>query len=99
MDLAVALSGISSIMGAVNIVTTILRMRAPGMGWFKMPAFCWTVLAAQMIQLFGLPALTAGAVMLLFDLTVGTSFFDPRRGATRCCISTSSGSIPTRQCM
>ena len=77
---AVALSGVSSIMGAVNIVTTIFRMRAPGMGWFKMPAFCWTVLAAQLIQLFGLPALTAGAVMLLFDLTVGTSFFNPALG-------------------
>ena len=74
---AVALSGVSSILGAVNIVTTIFRMRAPGMGFFKMPAYVWTVLSAQMIQLFGLPALTAGAVMLLFDLTVGTSFFDP----------------------
>jgi len=67
--LAVALSGVSSIMGAVNIVTTIFRMRAPGMGWFKMPAFCWTVFSAQLIQLIGLPALTAGAVMLLLDLT------------------------------
>lgn len=78
--LAVALSGISSIMGAVNIVTTIVKMRAPGMGWFKMPIFVWTVLSAQIIQLFGLPALTAGAVMLLFDLTLGTSFFDPFKG-------------------
>jgi len=78
--LAIALSGVSSIMGAVNIVTTIFRMRAPGMGWFRMPAYCWTVLAAQLIQLFGLPALTAGALMLLFDLTVGTSFFNPDLG-------------------
>lgn len=78
--LAVALSGISSIMGAVNIVTTIIRMRAPGMTYFKMPVFCWAVAAAQTIQLFGLPALTAGAVMLLFDLTVGTSFFNPETG-------------------
>ncbi|MFZ4677286.1 MAG: cytochrome c oxidase subunit I, partial [Nodosilinea sp.] len=78
--LAVALSGISSIMGAVNIVTTIIRMRAPGMTFFKMPVFCWAVMAAQTIQLFGLPALTAGAVMLLFDLSVGTSFFDPATG-------------------
>lgn len=78
--LAIALSGISSILGAVNIVTTIFRMRAPGMGWFRMPAYCWTVLSAQMIQLFGLPALTAGAVMLLFDLTTGTSFFNPELG-------------------
>ncbi|PSN10273.1 cytochrome c oxidase subunit I, partial [filamentous cyanobacterium CCP5] len=78
--LAVALSGVSSIMGAVNIVTTIFRMRAPGMGWFRMPAYVWTVLAAQLIQLFGLPSLTAGAVMLLFDLTTGTSFFNPELG-------------------
>jgi cytochrome c oxidase subunit 1 len=78
--LAVAISGVSSIMGAVNFVTTIVRMRAPGMTWFRMPVFVWTVFAAQIIQLFGLPALTAGAVMLLFDLTIGTSFFDPAKG-------------------
>ncbi len=78
--LAVAISGVSSIMGGVNFVTTIVKMRCPGMGWFKMPAFVWTVFAAQIIQLFGLPALTAGAVMLLFDLSVGTSFFDPSQG-------------------
>ncbi|MER3476297.1 MAG: cytochrome c oxidase subunit I, partial [Leptolyngbya sp. ERB_1_2] len=78
--LAVAISGVSSIMGGVNFVTTIFRMRAPGMTWFRTPAFVWSVLAAQLIQLYGLPALTAGAVMLLFDLTVGTSFFAPERG-------------------
>lgn len=78
--LAVAISGVSSIMGAVNFVTTIVRMRAPGMTWFRMPVFVWTVFAAQIIQLFGLPALTAGAVMLLLDLTMGTSFFDPAKG-------------------
>jgi cytochrome c oxidase subunit I len=78
--LAVAISGISSIMGGINFVATIVRMRAPGMTWFRVPVFVWTVLAAQIIQLFGLPALTAGAVMLLFDLTVGTSFFNPAKG-------------------
>jgi cytochrome c oxidase subunit I len=78
--LAVALSGVSSIMGAVNFVTTIARMRAPGMTLFRMPAFVWAVLSAQLIQLYGLPALTAGAVMLLFDITVGTSFFNPETG-------------------
>ncbi len=78
--LAVAISGVSSIMGAVNFVTTIFKMRAPGMTFFKMPAFVWTVLAAQIIQLFGLPALTAGAVMLLLDITTGTSFFRPETG-------------------
>ncbi|NEO37934.1 MAG: cytochrome c oxidase subunit I [Moorea sp. SIOASIH] len=78
--LAVALSGVSSILGAVNIVTTIIRMRSPGMTFFRMPVFVWAVLSAQIIQLFGLPALTAGAIMLLFDLTLGTSFFDPAKG-------------------
>ncbi|GAA6621523.1 cytochrome c oxidase subunit I [Scytonema sp. NUACC26] len=78
--LAVAVSGVSSIMGAVNFVTTIFKMRAPGMTFFRMPIFVWTVLSAQIIQLFGLPVLTAGAVMLLFDLTVGTSFFNPVKG-------------------
>jgi cytochrome c oxidase subunit 1 len=78
--LAVAISGVSSIMGAVNFVTTIVRMRAPGMTFFRMPLFVWAVFSAQIIQLFGLPALTAGAVMLLLDLTVGTGFFNPANG-------------------
>ncbi|BAP17960.1 cytochrome c oxidase subunit I [cyanobacterium endosymbiont of Epithemia turgida] len=78
--LAVAISGISSIMGAVNFVTTVVKMRAPGMTFFRMPIFVWAVFSAQIIQLFGLPALTAGAVMLLFDVTAGTSFFDSSRG-------------------
>jgi cytochrome c oxidase subunit 1 len=80
--LAVAVSGVSSIMGAVNFVTTIVMMRAPGMTYFRMPAYVWTVLSAQIIQLYGLPALTAGAVMLLMDLTFGTSFFDPAKGGS-----------------
>ncbi|MGA7934506.1 MAG: cytochrome c oxidase subunit I [Kovacikia sp.] len=78
--LAVAISGVSSIMGAVNFVATIVKMRAPGMTFFRMPAFVWSVLSAQLIQLAALPALTAGAVMLLFDLTVGTGFFNSARG-------------------
>lgn len=78
--LAVAISGVSSIMGAVNFVTTIVKMRAPGMTFFRMPLFVWAVFSAQIIQLFGLPALTAGAVMLLLDLTVGTGFFNPANG-------------------
>jgi cytochrome c oxidase subunit 1 len=77
---AVAISGVSSIMGAVNFVATIVKMRAPGMTYFRMPIFVWTVLSAQLIQLTGLPVLTAGAVMLLFDLAVGTHFFDASEG-------------------
>ncbi|MBA3922950.1 MAG: cytochrome c oxidase subunit I [Nostocaceae cyanobacterium] len=75
--LSVALLGISSIMGGVNFVTTIVRLRAPGMTYFRMPIFVWTVLSAQLLQLFCLPSLTGAAILLFFDLAFGTSFFDP----------------------
>jgi len=74
---SVILIGISSIMGGVNFVTTIVWMRAPGMTFFRMPLFVWTVLSAQLLQLFCLPALTGGLILLLFDLSFGTSIFDP----------------------
>ena len=50
------------------------------MGFFRMPIFIWTAWAAQTLQLIGLPALTGGAIMLLFDLSFGTSFFRPEGG-------------------
>ncbi len=78
--LAVALSGVSSIMGGVNFVTTIFQMRAPGMKWLRMPVYVWTILSAQLLQLFCLPALTGAAIMLLFDLSFGTDFFNPVAG-------------------
>ncbi|XGV97646.1 MAG: cytochrome c oxidase subunit I [Leptolyngbya sp. BL-A-14] len=80
--LGVALLGVSSIMGAVNLVTTIVRMRAPGMTYFRMPIFVWTVLSAQLLQLSCLPALTGAIVLLFFDLTFGTAFFSPFQGGS-----------------
>ena len=74
--------GISSIMGAVNFISTIVWMRAPGMYFFRMPIFVWTILSAQLLQLFCLPALTGAAVLLFFDLNFGTSFFDPFTGGS-----------------
>jgi cytochrome c oxidase subunit 1 len=78
--LAIILLGISSIMTAINFVTTIVWMRAPGMTFFRMPIFVWTVLSAQILQLFFLPALTGGLILLLFDLCFGTPFFRPSKG-------------------
>ena len=78
--LSIILIGISSVMGGVNFVSTIVRMRAPGMTPFKMPIFVWTVLSAQLLQLFCLPALTGAAIMLFFDLCFGTNFFNPAFG-------------------
>jgi cytochrome c oxidase subunit 1 len=75
--LAVAIAGVSSIMGGVNFITTIIQMRAPGMTLFRMPVYVWTTFSAQLLQLFCLPALTGGAIMLLFDLAFGTTFFAP----------------------
>lgn len=75
----IALVGISSIMGAVNFVTTIVWLRAPGMTYFRMPIFVWTVLSAQLLQLFALPALTGGVILLLSDLIFGTNFFDAKQ--------------------
>ena len=75
--LAVAISGVSSIMGAVNLVTTIVQMRTTGMIFFRMPIYVWTTLSAQLLQLFCLPALTGAVIMLLFDLSFGTDFFTP----------------------
>lgn len=73
---SVVLIGISSIMGGVNFVTTIVWMRAPGMTFFRMPLFVWTVLSAQLLQLFCLPALTGGLILLFFDLALGTNIFN-----------------------
>ncbi|MGG6295924.1 cytochrome c oxidase subunit I [Leptolyngbya sp. AN02str] len=78
--LAVAISGVSSIMGGVNFVATIMKMRAPGMTLLRMPVYVWTVLSAQIIQLSALPVLTGGAIMLLMDITLGTAFFNPDKG-------------------
>lgn len=75
--LSLVLLGISSIMGGVNFVTTIVWMRAPGMSFFRMHIFVWTVLSAQLLQLFCLPALTGALILLFFDLTFGTNFFKP----------------------
>ena len=75
--LSIILLGISSIMGGVNFITTIIWLRAPGMTFFRMPIFVWTILSAQLLQLFCLPSLTGAAILLFFDLTVGTNLFKP----------------------
>ncbi len=75
--ISIILLGVSSIMAAVNFVATIVWLRAPGMSYFRLPLFVWTVLTAQLMQLIYLPALTGVAIMTLLDLTLGTNFFRP----------------------
>ena len=69
--------GASSMMGAVNYVTTIVKMRAPGMTLMRMPLTIWALFIAALLQLFALPVLTAASIMQLLDRIVHTGFFTP----------------------
>ena len=77
---AVHLLGASSIMGAINIIVTILNMRAPGMALMKMPMFCWTWLITAYMLIAVMPVLAAAITMTLTDRHFGSSFFDAAGG-------------------
>src|SRR5213595_1650129 len=72
--------GVSSLMGSINYITTIINMRAPGMTWFRLPLVMWALFVTAVLLLLALPVLTAALAMLLFDRTMGTSFFLPEGG-------------------
>ncbi len=72
--------GISSLMGSINYITTIVNMRAPGMTWFRLPLTIWSLFITAILLLLALPVLTSALAMLLFDRTLGTSFFLPAGG-------------------
>ncbi|MEB3180156.1 MAG: cytochrome c oxidase subunit I [Nostocaceae cyanobacterium] len=78
--LAIVLVGTSSILGSVNFVVTILKMKVPSMKWDQLPLFCWAIMATSVLALFSTPVLAAGLVLLLFDINFGTSFFKPDAG-------------------
>ena len=77
---AVHLMGISSVMGAINVVVTILNMRAPGMTLMKMPMFAWTWLITAYLLIAVMPVLAGAVTMLLTDRFFGTSFFSAAGG-------------------
>jgi cytochrome c oxidase subunit 1 len=76
------LTGISSILGALNIAVTIANMRARGMGWGRLPLFCWSMLAQAIMILLTLPVIAGAVTMLLADRHFGTCFFDPHCGGS-----------------
>ncbi len=69
--------GISSMMGSVNYMTTIIQMRAPGMTMFRLPMTVWGMFITAILQAFALPVLTAALFMQLLDRELGTGFFIP----------------------
>lgn len=77
---SVHLLGLSSILGSINIIVTILNMRAPGMTLMKMPMFCWAWLITAYLLLAVLPVLAGAVTMLLTDRHFGTSFFSAAGG-------------------
>src|SRR5262247_3714663 len=72
--------GISSLMGSINYITTVVNMRAPGMTWFRLPLTIWALFITAVLLLLALPVLTSALGMLLFDRMAGTHFFNPAGG-------------------
>ncbi len=107
-SLGLTFVGVSSMMGSVNYMTTIIKMRAPGMTLFRMPMTIWAMFITAILQAFALPVLTAAGFMQLGRPRVGHLLLPPvgtnrqqpsgRRSAadSRCCGSTCSGSIRIR---
>jgi cytochrome c oxidase subunit 1 len=77
---ALHILGASSIMGSINIIVTILNMRAPGMTLMKMPLFCWTWLITAYLLIAVMPVLAGAITMTLTDRHFGTHFFNPGGG-------------------
>jgi len=72
--------GFSSILTGLNFITTIHRMRAPGMGWFKMPLFEWSLYATGWIQIIATPVIGITLLLLMFERAFGIGVFDPTKG-------------------
>ena len=77
---ALQISGIGTLLSGVNLVTTVLKVRAPGMSYLRMPMFCWTTLASNLLIVAAFPILTATFAMLLLDRYLGFHFFTNEAG-------------------
>jgi cytochrome o ubiquinol oxidase subunit 1 len=77
---ALQISGVGTLMAGINLVTTILKMRAPGMNYLRMPMFCWTALASNLLIVAAFPILTGVLAMLMLDRYLGFHFFTNTAG-------------------
>ncbi len=83
VDLAIFslhLAGVSSLLGAINFLTTIINMRAPGIDFHRLPLFAWAIFVTAFVLLLVLPVLAGGITILLTDRNFNTTFFDPAGG-------------------
>jgi cytochrome o ubiquinol oxidase subunit 1 len=77
---ALQIAGIGTLMSGINLVTTVLKIHAPGMTYLRMPMFCWTTLAANLLIVAAFPILTATLAMLILDRYLGFHFFTNEAG-------------------
>jgi cytochrome c oxidase subunit 1 len=80
MTMAAFILGFSSIFTGVNFIATIHKLRAPGMGWFQMPLFCWGIYATSIIQVLATPVLGITLLLLMMERAFQIGIFDPRIG-------------------
>ncbi|SDG28862.1 cytochrome c oxidase subunit 1 [Sinosporangium album] len=78
--MGLVMTGLGTILGSVNFITTIICLRAPGMTMFRMPIFCWNVLLTSMLVLLAFPVLAAALLALEADRKLGTHIYDPATG-------------------
>jgi cytochrome c oxidase subunit I len=76
------LTGLSSLLGAVNFYATIVNMRAPGMGWGRLPLFIWSILTYAILLILAIPVVAGAVTLLLTDRHFGTHFYDPSQGGS-----------------
>src|SRR6195952_3225101 len=76
------LTGISSLLGAINFYATIANMRAPGMGWGRLPLFVWSLLVYAILLILALPVIAGAVTLLLTDRHFGTHFYDATNGGS-----------------
>ncbi|MEZ4742413.1 MAG: cbb3-type cytochrome c oxidase subunit I [Bdellovibrionota bacterium] len=93
---AVALEFVAFLLGGINFITTLMNSRAPGMKWTDIPMVLWMIVIASIMFMASVGPLIAGAIMLIFDQTLGTGFFNPSSGGTQYFGSIFSGFLGTR---